>query len=196
MAKRGFDIIGSLVALLVLWPVMLVAALAIRLSMGAPVLFRQNRPGLRGELFELVKFRTMAMGEGSDAERMTPVGQFLRSTSIDELPELLNVLRGEMSLVGPRPLLPEYLPRYSERQSTRHAVRPGLTGLAQVNGRNATSWEERLELDATYVETRSLRGDVLILVRTVQAVLRRNGIAADGEATMAAFTRSAQAEDS
>lgn len=185
--KRAMDIVVSSAALLVLWPLMLAAALAIRATMGSPVLFRQQRPGLHGELFELIKFRTMRDGDGDDGERLTSLGKFLRSTSVDELPELVNILRGDMSLVGPRPLLPEYLPLYSERQATRHGVRPGLTGLAQVSGRNAATWEDRLELDAQYVEDRSLAGDLRILLATATAVVRRDGIAADGEATMPAF---------
>lgn len=188
--KRTIDVAASLIALLLLWPVMVLAAITIRLQMGSPVLFRQMRPGLHGELFELVKFRTMQTGEGPDAARLTSVGRFLRSSSIDELPELWNVLRGEMSLVGPRPLLPEYLPLYSERQASRHEVRPGVTGLAQVSGRNATSWDDRLELDARYVETHSLVLDLQIILRTIVSVARRDGIAADGAATMPVFVGS------
>ncbi len=186
--KRAMDIVVSGAALVLLSPLMLAAALAVWVTMGSPVLFRQQRPGLGGELFELTKFRTMRDGDGGDGDRLTSLGKLLRSTSVDELPELVNILRGEMSLVGPRPLLPEYLPLYSERQATRHDVRPGLTGLAQISGRNNTRWEERLELDAQYVETHSVLGDLRILVATVKAVVRRDGIAADGQATMRAFT--------
>lgn len=171
-------------------PLLIGVAMSVALSLGRPVLFRQERPGLRGETFTLVKFRTMRDGAGSDAERLTRLGRLLRSTSLDELPELWNIVRGDMSLVGPRPLLPEYLPLYSERQFRRHDVRPGLTGLAQVSGRNAITWEERLELDVQYVEQMSLRLDVAILWRTISSVLRRDGIAADGHVTMERFAGS------
>jgi lipopolysaccharide/colanic/teichoic acid biosynthesis glycosyltransferase len=162
--------------------------LAVLVTTGRPVFFRQQRPGRHGRPFELVKFRTMHTGEGSDADRITRVGSFLRSSSLDELPELWNVVRGDMSLVGPRPLLMEYLPLYSPRQATRHRVRPGITGLAQVNGRNLCQWDERLELDARYVENLSLGNDLRILSKTVSQVLRREGISAEGEATMHRFT--------
>jgi lipopolysaccharide/colanic/teichoic acid biosynthesis glycosyltransferase len=151
------------------------------------VLFRQVRPGRHGELFTILKFRTMRDGPGADAERLTSLGRWLRATSLDELPELWNVLRGDMSLVGPRPLLVEYLPLYSPRQSRRHEVRPGLTGLAQVAGRNLVDWEERFELDVEYVDTRSLALDLRIIGQTVAAVLRREGISGEGEATMSPF---------
>jgi lipopolysaccharide/colanic/teichoic acid biosynthesis glycosyltransferase len=157
------------------------------------VLFRQVRPGLAGQPFELVKFRTMRSGTGSDAERLTSLGRFLRSTSLDELPELWNVLRGDMSLVGPRPLLVEYLDLYSPRQARRHEVRPGITGLAQVAGRNLVGWDERFELDVEYVERRSLGLDLRILWRTAVAVVRREGVTAEGEATMPPFRGSASA---
>lgn len=185
--KRAFDIVVSGVGLLVLAPVLLFVAALLLVSMGRPVLFRQDRPGLDGELFEIIKFRTMRSGSEPDAERLTRVGLLLRSTSLDELPELWNVLRGDMSLVGPRPLLPEYLPLYSDRQATRHDVRPGLTGLAQVSGRNASTWDERLELDARYVEQCSMALDLRILAETVSAVAGRQGISANGAATMPAF---------
>jgi lipopolysaccharide/colanic/teichoic acid biosynthesis glycosyltransferase len=187
MAKRLFDLVVSSAALLVAAVPMAVIAAVVRWSMGSPVLFRQERPGLHGRPFELAKFRTMRTGEGSDAERMTSVGRFLRSSSLDELPELWNVVRGEMSLVGPRPLLMEYLDRYSPRQARRHEVRPGLTGLAQVSGRNLVDWDERLELDVQYVETRSMRLDLQIIGRTIGSVIRREGISGEGEATMGKF---------
>ncbi len=178
--KRAMDIVVSSVALLVLWPLMLAAAVAIRLTMGSPVLFHQQRPGLHGELFELIKFRTMRDGEGDDGERLTSLGKFLRSTSVDELPELWNVLKGDMSLVGPRPLLPDYLELYSPRQARRHEVRPGPTGLAQVAGRNQVEWQHRLELDVTYVETTNTALDLRILMRTAAKVVTRSGITSDG----------------
>ncbi len=168
-------------------------ALLVRLRLGSPVLFRQTRIGLGGRPFTLYKFRSMRDATGPDgrplpdAERLTSFGRWLRSTSLDELPSLWNVLRGDMALVGPRPLLPEYLPLYNARQARRHEVRPGITGWAQVNGRNAVDWAERLEMDVWYVEHRSLRLDLRILWRTVGSVLRRDGISQKGEATMAAF---------
>lgn len=185
--KRGIDIVGSAVSLVIAALPMGAIALAVRHSMGGPVLFRQPRPGLGGEVFTLVKFRTMADGDATDADRITPLGIFLRATSLDELPELWNVLRGDMSLVGPRPLLVSYLNRYSPRQARRHEVRPGLTGLAQVSGRNATTWDDRLELDVRYVDSWSIGGDVAIMARTVRAVLRRDGVAAPDHVTMAEF---------
>ena len=188
--KRAIDVVVASVVLVVTLPASLLVAAAVAVTMGRPVLFRQERPGLGGEPFELVKFRTMRSGEGSDAERMTGLGRFLRSSSVDELPELWNVVRGEMSLVGPRPLLPQYLALYSRRQARRHEVRPGVTGLAQVSGRNTVDWDERLELDVRYVEQASLGLDLRILWRTVSSVLRREGISADGEATMPIFTGS------
>ncbi|MCU1497335.1 MAG: epsL [Acidimicrobiales bacterium] len=185
--KRAMDIVGSAVGRVAAALPMAVVALVVRRSLGSPVLFRQVRPGRHAEPFTLVKFRTMRSGEGTDAERITPVGKFLRSTSVDELPELWNVLRGDMSLVGPRPLLDEYLVHYSPRQARRHEMRPGLTGLAQVEGRNLLGWDERLESDVHYVETWTIFGDLKIIVRTVAAVLRRSGISAEGEATMTRF---------
>lgn len=187
LAKRVFDIAVSAAALLVAAIPMAILAAAIRLTMGSPVLFRQVRPGLGGELFTILKFRTMRDGDEPDAERITRLGRFLRETSLDELPELLNVLRGDMSLVGPRPLLVAYLERYTPTQARRHEVRPGLTGLAQVSGRNATDWEQRFALDVEYVDTRSFALDLRIIGRTVRAVLAREGIAADGHATMPEF---------
>jgi sugar transferase EpsL len=186
-AKRAFDVVVSAVALLVAAVPMALLALAVRVTMGAPVLFRQVRPGLGGRPFTILKFRTMRDGDAPDAERITRLGRFLRETSLDELPELLNVLRGDMSLVGPRPLLVEYLDRYTPDQARRHEVRPGLTGLAQVSGRNATTWEERFALDLEYVDSRSLALDLRIIGRTVRAVVAREGITAEGHATMPEF---------
>lgn len=194
MLKRALDLTVAAVALLLAALPMAVLAVAVRLTMGAPVLFRQQRPGRHGELFTIYKFRTMRDGPEPDEERMTRLGRFMRSTSLDELPELLNVLRGDMSLVGPRPLLPEYLDRYTPEQARRHEVRPGLTGLAQVSGRNTTSWEERFALDVDYVDSHSLALDLRILARTVRAVLTREGIAAEGHATMPEFGGTAPAD--
>jgi lipopolysaccharide/colanic/teichoic acid biosynthesis glycosyltransferase len=185
--KRAIDVVGSSLGLLVAAVPMAVLAVLIRRDLGRPVLFRQTRPGLGTEPFTLIKFRTMRDGDGSDAERLTPLGRFIRSLSLDELPELWNVLRGDMSLVGPRPLLPSYVERYNARQARRHEVRPGLTGLAQVEGRNSLSWEDRFELDVRYVDTWSVRLDLAIIARTVWLVLKREGIAADGHATMPEF---------
>jgi lipopolysaccharide/colanic/teichoic acid biosynthesis glycosyltransferase len=191
--KRAFDLAVSLPAALLSLPVQGVVALAIRCRMGSPVLFRQPRPGLHGQVFEVVKFRTMLPVDASrgwvdDASRLTGLGRWLRASSLDELPTLWNVVRGEMSLVGPRPLLVDYLDRYTPAQARRHQVRPGITGLAQVNGRNATTWSERLRLDVQYVDTHTMRGDLRILARTVRAVLSRHGISAPGAATMPEFT--------
>ena len=196
MLKRVFDVLVSAVALLLLCPVILFVAWQISRRMGSPVLFRQVRPGLHGKPFQMVKFRTMkdaldAAGNPlPDAERLTPFGQFLRSSSLDELPELWNVLKGDMSLVGPRPLLMEYLPLYSPEQARRHEVRPGVTGWAQVNGRNTLSWEDKFKLDVWYVDNRSLWLDIKVLFLTVKKVLVRDGISAEGEATMSKFTGS------
>ncbi len=192
--KRLFDITAATLALLLLGLPLLVLAWQVRRKLGSPVLFRQVRPGLRGQPFEMVKFRTMTDARGPDgqllpdAERLTAFGRFLRSSSLDELPELWNVLKGEMSLVGPRPLLMEYLPLYSREQARRHEVRPGITGWAQVNGRNALSWDEKFKLDVWYVDHRSLWLDIKILWLTVRKVLVREGISAAGEATMPRFT--------
>lgn len=194
MLKRIYDVSLSAAALFLLSPVFVIVAWKIRRKMGSPVLFRQVRPGLHGEPFEMVKFRTMkdavdASGDPlPDSERLTPFGQFLRSSSLDELPELWNVLKGDMSLVGPRPLLMEYLPLYSPEQYRRHEVRPGVTGWAQINGRNSLSWEEKFKLDVWYVDNQSLWLDIRILFLTVKKVLVRDGINADGEATMPKFT--------
>jgi len=193
MVKRVFDLGFAAAALVVLSPVILVAALLVRVRLGAPVFFRQPRAGLHGTTFTLWKFRTMSNavdGTGrlkSDAERLTPFGAMLRSTSLDELPELWNVLRGDMCLVGPRPLLVEYLSRYTAVEARRHEVRPGITGWAQVHGRNATTWDERLRLDVWYVDHRSFGIDLLVLWRTLAVVMRRDGIQAPGEATMQEF---------
>ncbi len=192
--KRLMDICLASVALVLTALPMLVIALLVRLSMGKPVLFRQQRPGLHGKPFTLIKFRTMrdlrdASGNPlPDEMRLTRVGQWLRSTSLDELPELFNVLKGEMSLVGPRPLLMEYLPRYTPQQARRHEVKPGITGWAQVNGRNALTWEQKFELDVWYVDNWNLWLDLRILALTVWKVLRREGISAEGCATMPVFT--------
>lgn len=193
--KRALDLALTLPAFAVSLPVQAAAAVAIRATMGSPVFFRQQRPGLHGEPFEMLKFRTMhtvdpTRGRVTDAERITRVGAFLRSTSIDELPTLWNIVKGDMSLVGPRPLLMKYLPLYSPTQARRHEVLPGLTGLAQASGRNSLSWEERFALDVEYVEKQSLGLDLRIIAKTVGAVLRRDGISAEGEATMTEFTGS------
>lgn len=194
MLKRLIDICISVFALILLAPVLCVLAILIASSMGSPVLFRQTRPGKDGRPFEMLKFRSMrdaidASGEPlPDAERMTQFGTWMRSASLDELPGLWSVLKGDMSLVGPRPLLMEYLPLYSAEQARRHEVRPGITGWAQVNGRNAISWEEKFALDVWYVDNRSFWLDIKILWMTVMKVARRDGISADGEATMTRFT--------
>ncbi|HHW40486.1 MAG TPA: sugar transferase [Syntrophomonadaceae bacterium] len=191
--KRLIDFLGALFGLLVLSPLMLIIAILVLVSMGAPVLFRQVRPGLHGKPFVLYKFRTMRDafdGDGKplpDDRRLTPLGRFLRNTSLDELPELYNVLKGEMSLVGPRPLLMEYLDRYTPEQARRHEVKPGITGWAQVHGRNALSWEEKFRLDVWYVNHRSLWLDIKILLLTLWKVLRREGISHSGHATMPEF---------
>ena len=192
--KRLLDIVISVGALFVLAPVMIVIGLLVCLKQGWPPLFSQRRPGLKGKPFTMYKFRTMSTkrnGFGQllpDAERLTSFGRLLRATSLDELPELWNVLKGEMSLVGPRPLLMEYLPLYSPTQARRHEVRPGITGWAQVNGRNSLSWEEKFELDVWYVDNRSLCLDMKIILMTVKKVFKRDGINADGCATMTKFT--------
>lgn len=192
--KRGSDVVVAALALLALAPVLALLALAVRLALGSPVLFRQPRPGRGGRVFTLYKFRTMrdpAPGArpdaATDAERLTAFGRALRASSLDELPELYNVLRGDMSLVGPRPLLVEYLERYSPEQARRHEVRPGITGWAQVNGRNAVGWAERFAMDVWYVDHRSAMLDLRILAMTLGAVLGRRGIAATGHATMEPF---------
>ncbi|MBL0170009.1 MAG: sugar transferase [Gemmatimonadaceae bacterium] len=194
MIKRAFDILVASMLLVLLAPVLMTVAIAVHFALGSPVLFRQQRPGLAGRPFTLVKFRTMrdAVDEHGtpleDSRRLTAFGQFLRATSLDELPELWNVLRGDMSVVGPRPLLMEYLPRYTPAQRRRHDVRPGITGWAQVNGRNASSWDERFSHDVWYVEHRTFGLDVRIMVRTVHQVFAAEGIAQPGHATMPRFT--------
>jgi lipopolysaccharide/colanic/teichoic acid biosynthesis glycosyltransferase len=194
--KRALDVVVAGVGLVVSAPVQLAVAVGVRRSMGPPVLFRQQRPGRDGLTFELVKFRTMRAarpGEGieSDGARLTSLGAWLRSTSLDELPTLWNVLRGDMSLVGPRPLLPAYLDRYTPEQARRHLVRPGITGLAQVSGRNALSWERKLALDVEYVDRCSLRLDARIVLRTLARVLSRDAISAPGQATTTEFVGTA-----
>lgn len=194
--KRVLDFILALCGVLALAMPLLVLVWLVRRKLGSPVFFRQVRPGLHGKPFEMVKFRTMTDERGPDglllpdAVRLTSFGRFLRSTSLDELPELWNVIKGEMSLVGPRPLLMEYLPLYTREQARRHEVRPGITGWAQVNGRNAISWEDRFALDVWYVDHPRLWLDIIILWMTVRKVLRRDGISAAGEATMTRFTGS------
>lgn len=192
--KRVIDIFGASFGLLLLSPILAIVACKIHREMGSPVLFRQTRPGREGKPFKMIKFRTMRDAIDADgrplpdAERLTKLGRFLRSSSLDELPELWNVLKGEMSLVGPRPLLMEYLPLYSPEQARRHEVRPGVTGWAQVNGRNAISWYEKFALDVWYVDNRSLWLDLKIIWLTIRKVIKRDGISAAGEATMSKFT--------
>lgn len=191
--KRAIDTICSALALFLLFPVLIVTGILVRRRLGSPVLFTQHRPGMHGKPFLMRKFRTMTEARDElgnllpDADRLTPFGQFLRSSSLDELPELINVLKGEMSLVGPRPLLMQYLERYTPEQQRRHEVRPGITGWAQVNGRNAISWEDRFALDIWYVDHCSLSLDIKILIATAAKVFRREGISAEGHATMQEF---------
>jgi lipopolysaccharide/colanic/teichoic acid biosynthesis glycosyltransferase len=191
--KRVFDILGSLTALLLAGPLLLAVAVVVRLRMGSPLVFRQIRPGLLGIPFEMLKFRSMLNAVGpdgamlADCERLTGLGRFLRASSLDELPSLWSVLKGDMSLVGPRPLLMDYLPLYSAQQARRHEVRPGITGWAQVNGRNALSWADKFALDVWYVDNQSARLDAQILWMTVKKVIARDGISADGESTMSLF---------
>ncbi|MDW7549440.1 sugar transferase [Pseudoalteromonas peptidolytica] len=192
--KHIFDFIVAFCALFALLPVVIVVALLIRIKLGSPILFTQERPGLNGKVFKMMKFRTMLDGKDNEGNllpdelRMTRFGAFLRSTSLDELPGLLNVLKGDMSLVGPRPLLVQYLPLYNQEQARRHNVRPGITGWAQVNGRNAISWEEKFELDVWYVDNQSFLLDVKILFLTIKKVFVREGINESGHSTMSAFT--------
>lgn len=191
--KRALDVVLVTLTLILLSPVLLVIAFVVRRKLGISVIFRQQRPGQHGKPFTLYKFRTMTGARDADgnllpdADRLTPFGRFLRRTSIDELPELFNVLKGDMSLVGPRPLLMQYLDRYTPEQARRHEVRPGITGWAQINGRNALSWEEKFELDIWYVNNLSLWLDLKILVLTIWKVLRREGISQGGHATMPEF---------
>lgn len=196
VVKRTLDLVIVTLAMLIFAPVMLVVAAVIASTIGQPVLFRQIRPARHGRPFTLVKFRTMravdpSRGDVTDGDRLTPVGRFLRATSLDELPSLYNVVRGQMSLVGPRPLLVDYMPLYTPEQARRHEVRPGITGLAQVRGRNALSWEEKFDYDVRYVDNRSLGLDLRILAETVGVTLARKGISADGHATAPAFTAEA-----
>ncbi|RVT53091.1 sugar transferase [Acinetobacter indicus] len=194
MLKRIIDITIASTALILLSPVYLIVAHKVKKNLGSPVLFRQVRPGLYGKPFEMIKFRTMKDAldaEGNplpDSERLTPFGKMLRATSLDEMPELWNVIKGDMSIVGPRPLLMEYLPLYNQEQAKRHNVRPGITGYAQVNGRNAISWEKKFELDTWYVEHQSLWLDFKIMLKTIKKVLAKDDISAEGEATMSKFT--------
>jgi lipopolysaccharide/colanic/teichoic acid biosynthesis glycosyltransferase len=198
--KRALDMTAAVAAITLTWPFLLLIGVAVRWFIGAPVFFRQERPGLRGEPFTVLKFRTMLDTKNPqgellpDAQRLTRVGRFLRSTSLDEVPELFNVLKGDMSLVGPRPLLMEYLPLYTSEQTRRHEVRPGITGWAQVNGRNAITWEKKFMLDVWYVDNQSFWLDLKILAMTALQVLRCRGISAVGEATMPVFTGSKQPE--
>lgn len=191
--KRLFDFSVSFIALLALLPIFCLLALLVKSTIGTPIFFFQNRPGLHGKAFTVIKFRSMANARNADgsllpdSERLTRFGRFLRTTSLDELPELWNVLKGDMSLVGPRPLLMEYLPLYSSEQRRRHNVRPGITGWAQVNGRNAIAWDEKFKLDVWYVDNQSFWLDVKILFLTVKRVFQQHGISADGEATMPVF---------
>lgn len=191
--KRGLDIIISLVGLILASPILLIVAILVRLNLGAPILFRQPRVGLNGEVFEMVKFRTMKDAKDAkghllpDDERLTKFGQFLRQSSLDELPELFNVLKGDMSLVGPRPLLVEYLPLYSKEQMRRHEVRPGITGYAQINGRNNISWAKKFELDVYYVDNYRLSLDFKILTQTVAKVLKQSDISQEGHVTVEKF---------
>jgi sugar transferase EpsL len=195
--RRFIDVAMALVALMVALPVMAVVAVMVRCVLGRPVLFRQQRPGLHGQPFTILKFRTMRDHRGPDGqllpdgERLGRFGRFLRSSSLDELPELINVLRGEMSIVGPRPLMMSYLPLYTAQQARRHEVRPGITGLAQVSGRNAVTWEDRFALDVQYVETRSFMLDLRIMAKTLVQVARRDGISTTGYATGPAFVGTA-----
>lgn len=192
--KRPQDFLCALFATIVLSPVLLITAILVRIKLGSPVLFTQERPGRNGKIFRLYKFRTMlppAPGKEDpkyDAERLTPFGKLLRSTSLDELPELFNMIRGDMAVVGPRPLLVQYLDRYSEHQARRHEVRPGFTGLAQVHGRNAISWEEKFDWDVKYVDHITFLGDWKIIFETVRTVLKREGISGGESATMTEFT--------
>lgn len=191
--KRIQDFICALIAIILLSPVLIVVAILVRTKLGSPILFVQERPGINGKVFKLYKFRTMLPPKNGeidplqDAQRLTSFGKKLRSTSLDELPELFNILKGDMSVVGPRPLLVRYLSRYNEHQARRHEVRPGFTGLAQVNGRNAISWEEKFTWDVKYVDKITFLGDLKIILATVRTVIKREGISAKGEATMGEF---------
>ena len=198
MLKRILDVVIASTALVLLSPVYALVAYKVKKNLGSPVLFRQTRPGLYGQPFEMIKFRSMkdaldtAGNPLPDSERLTPFGKMLRATSLDEMPELWNVIKGDMSIVGPRPLLMEYLPLYNSEQAKRHEVRPGITGYAQVNGRNAISWEKKFELDTWYVENQSLWLDFKIMLKTVKKVLAKDDISAEGEVTMHKFTGTKQ----
>lgn len=198
--KRILDIISSLLAIIILSPLLAVTAVLVKTKLGSPVLFKQERPGKDEKIFTLIKFRTMTDERDENGEllpdevRLTKFGKFLRSTSIDELPELFNILKGDMSVIGPRPLLVKYLPRYNEHQHRRHEVRPGLSGWAQVNGRNSISWEERFDLDVEYVDNYSLSKDINILFMTVMSVIKRDGINSDNDVTMEEFMGSLNVE--
>jgi sugar transferase EpsL len=198
--KRISDLLFTSIGLVLLLPLLTAVAVSVRIFLGAPVLFRQQRPGLNGRLFTLLKFRTLTDARDvngnllPDAERMTSLGKFLRSSSLDELPELMNVIRGEMSLVGPRPLLAKYLKRYSAEQMRRHEVKPGITGWAQIHGRNALSWDRRFELDLWYVKHCSFWLDLSILAKTLRQVIRRDGIAQPGHATMPEYLGAAKGD--
>lgn len=191
--KRALDFICALLALIILSPLLLVVALLVKFKLGSPVIFTQNRPGLNGKVFKLYKFRSMSDEKDEDGNllpdevRLGKFGKLLRSTSLDELPELVNIIRGDMSIIGPRPLLVEYLPRYNERQARRHEVLPGFTGLAQVNGRNAISWEEKFEYDVQYVDNVTFISDLKILFQTVGTVLKRDGVNSESSVTMEEF---------
>lgn len=191
--KRVFDFVLSLIAIICLSPVMLITAILVRIKLGSPVIFRQERPGKDEKIFAMYKFRTMTDEKDAvgnllpDEIRLTKFGKILRSTSLDELPELFNIMKGDMSIIGPRPLLVEYLPRYNEEQRHRHDVRPGLSGLAQVNGRNAISWEEKFQYDVEYVRNITFLGDCRIVFQTIKNVIKRDGISAEGSATMEKF---------
>lgn len=198
--KRILDIISSLLAIIILSPLLAVTAVLVKTKLGSPVLFKQERPGKDEKIFTLIKFRTMTDERDENGEllpdevRLTKFGKFLRSTSIDELPELFNILKGDMSVIGPRPLLVKYLPRYNEHQHRRHEVRPGLSGWAQVNGRNSISWEEKFDLDVEYVDNYSLSKDINILFMTVMSVIKRDGINSDNDVTMEEFMGSFNVE--
>lgn len=198
--KRILDIISSLLAIIILSPLLAVTAVLVKTKLGSPVLFKQERPGKNEKIFTLMKFRTMTDERDENGEllpdevRLTKFGKFLRSTSIDELPELFNILKGDMSVIGPRPLLVKYLPRYNEHQHRRHEVRPGLSGWAQVNGRNSISWEEKFDLDVEYVDNYSLSKDINILFMTVMSVIKRDGINSDNDVTMEEFMGSFNVE--
>ncbi len=200
LGKRLLDLVLVILALLILSPLFMGIAVLVRLKLGSPIFFRQQRPGFKGRPFRMLKFRTMTNDRDAngallpDEKRLTPFGQFLRSTSLDELPELINVLRGQMSLVGPRPLLMQYLARYTPEQARRHDAKPGVTGWAQINGRNALSWEEKFALDVWYVDHLTLGLDLKILISTARTVLRREGIAQDGHVTMSEFMGSSRRE--